>query len=100
MGLFDGQRAMTPLAYRLRRRCNGRSASDNGAPTIIVHPLAALASVLPAAAEMGDDKMKTAPDCIVPVGLAARSVTSALAGAALPRCGSVGSAPRSELLPR
>ena len=34
-------------------------------------------------AEMAGDKQKTAPDRIVPTGLAARSITSAIAGAAL-----------------
>src|SRR5690606_8195350 len=36
-----------------------------------------------AAAEMAGDKQKSAPDRIVPIGLAARFVASAIAGAAL-----------------
>ena len=56
---------------------------DNGAPRIIFNPLVAAASVLAAAAELGGDKMNTAPDRIVPIGLAARFITSAIAGAAL-----------------
>ena len=56
---------------------------DNGAPEIIGHPLAAAAAIALAASEMAGDKMKTAPDRIVPIGLLARFITSALAGAAL-----------------
>lgn len=47
------------------------------------HPVAAAGIAALAAAEMAGDKQKSAPDRIVPVGLAARFVTSALAGTAL-----------------
>ena len=38
-----------------------------------------------AAGEMAGDKMKSAPDRIVPIGLATRAVTAAYAGAAVAR---------------
>ena len=83
MGLVGGQRAMTPLAAVSVAAASGALPIDNGAPEIIGHPLAAAAAIALAASEMAGDKMKTAPDRIVPIGLLARFITSALAGAAL-----------------
>ena len=45
--------------------------------------LVAAATLVLAVGEIAGDKQKTAPDRIVPIGLAARFVTSAIAGAAL-----------------
>ncbi len=83
MGLVGGQRAMTPLAAVSVAAACDWLPEDNGAPRIIAHPLVATATVFLAVAELAGDKMKTAPDRVVPVGLAARFVTSAIAGAAL-----------------
>lgn len=83
MGLVGGQRAMTPLAAVSVAAARGGLPADSGAPQILASPLVAMAMVLLAAAELGGDKMRTAPDRTVPVGLAARFVTSAVAGAAL-----------------
>lgn len=83
MGLVGGQRAMTPLATVSVAAACGKLPADNGAPRIIAHPLVAAGTVALAAGEMAGDKMKTAPDRIVPIGLAARFITSAIAGAAL-----------------
>lgn len=83
MGLLGGQRAMTPLATVAVAAACGKLPADNGAPRIIAHPLVAAGTVALAAGEMAGDKLKTAPDRIVPIGLAARFVTSAIAGAAL-----------------
>lgn len=83
MGLVGGQRAMTPLATVSVAAASGGLPADNGAFKIIGHPLVAAAAVALAAAELAGDKMKTAPDRIVPVGLTARFITSAIAGAAL-----------------
>ena len=83
MGIVGGQRAMTPLAAVAVAAARRRLPDDNGAPRILFHPLVAVAAVLLAAGEMAGDKQKSAPDRIVPVGLAARFVTSAVAGAAL-----------------
>jgi uncharacterized membrane protein len=83
MGLVGGQRGMTPLAAVSVAAARGALPEDTGAPPILAHPLVAVGAVALAAAEMGGDKMKSAPDRVVPVGLAARFVTSALAGAAL-----------------
>jgi len=83
MGLVGGQRAMTPLAAVSIAAARGELRDDNGAPPILAHPVVAAGALALAAAEMAGDKQKTAPDRIVPIGLAARFVTSAIAGAAL-----------------
>ena len=83
MGLVGGQRAMTPLATVAVAAARGELPQDNGAPAILANPLVAAGTVALAIGEMAGDKQKTAPDRIVPIGLAARFVTSAIAGAAL-----------------
>lgn len=83
MGLVGGQRAMTPLATVAIAAARGELPEDNGAPRLLAHPLVAGGALALAVAEMAGDKQKTAPDRIVAIGLAARFVTSAIAGAAL-----------------
>ena len=83
MGLVGGQRAMTPLAAVAIAGARGELPADNGAPKLLSHPLVATGAGLLAIAEMAGDKQKTAPDRIVPVGLAARFATAAIAGMAL-----------------
>jgi len=81
IGLAAGQRAMTPLAVLAGAARRGALPAD--APRFLSHPAVAAGGVLLAAGEMVGDKQKTAPDRIVPAGLAARSLTSAFAGAVL-----------------
>lgn len=83
MGLVGGQRAMTPLATVAVAAARSELADDNGAPRLLAHPLVAAGALALAAGEIAGDKMKTAPDRVVFVGLAARFMTSAIAGAAL-----------------
>lgn len=83
MGLVGGQRAMTPLAAVAVAAARGELLADNGAPRLLRSPFAAAAAVALAAGEMAGDKQRTAPDRIVPIGLAARFATAAVAGAAL-----------------
>lgn len=83
MGLAGGQRAMTPLATVAIAAARGELPEDNGAPVLLAHPLVAAGALALATGEIAGDKMKTAPDRIVAAGLAARFVTSAIAGAAL-----------------
>ena len=83
MGLIGGQRAMTPLATVAVAAARGKLPADNGAPRLLTHPLVAAGAVALAIGEMAGDKQKTAPDRIIPIGLAARFTTSAIAGAAL-----------------
>ncbi|WP_211869512.1 DUF4126 family protein [Neoroseomonas terrae] len=83
IGLVGGQRAMTPLAAVSIAAARGGLPADNGGLRIIGHPLVVAGTVALATAELGGDKMKSAPDRIVPIGLAARFITSAIAGASL-----------------
>ncbi|WP_298809069.1 DUF4126 domain-containing protein [uncultured Sphingomonas sp.] len=83
MGLVGGQRAMTPLATVAIAAARGQLPTDNGAPKLLANPLVAAGTLALAIGEMAGDKQKTAPDRVVPIGLAARFVTSAIAGAAL-----------------
>jgi uncharacterized membrane protein len=83
IGLVGGQRALTPLAAVAVAAARGELADDSGVPRLLAHPVVAAGAVALAVAEMAGDKQKTAPDRIVPIGLAARFVTTAIAGAAL-----------------
>lgn len=90
IGLVGGQRALTPLAAVSVASLRGEIDPGEGAMQGLGHPLIAAGTTALAVAEMAGDKQKTAPDRIVPIGLAARFITSAIAGAAL--------APRGERL--
>jgi uncharacterized membrane protein len=83
MGVVGGQRSFTPLAAVTVAALRGELPRGNGAPRLLGHPLVAGAAVVMAVAEMAGDKLKSAPDRVVPAGLAARIATSAIAGAAL-----------------
>jgi len=83
IGLVAGQRGITPLAsiaLATRRRAVPDALPLQG---LLHNPLIASATAALAAAEMAGDKMKSAPDRIVPIGLAVRTITAAYAGAAL-----------------
>ena len=88
MGLVGGQRSMTPLAAVAVAAAGGHLPRDRAAPDFIRNPVIAAGAVTLALAELGGDKMKTAPDRIVPLGLAARMIMAGFA------CGSL--APRGQ----
>lgn len=90
IGLSAGSRAMTPLAAVSEAAHGGHLAPDNRAARLLAHPWATAGSKALAAGELWGDKLPSAPDRIVPLGLAARIVTAGLAGAAL--------APRRQML--
>lgn len=83
IGLVAGARALTPFAAVSDAACKGALPLDTGAPRWLGHPLVAAGAKALAAAELGGDKMRSAPDRIVAAGLAARVLTAGLAGAAL-----------------
>ncbi len=83
MGAVAGSRSMTPLAAVSVAAATGKLPQDNGAPKILANPLVAAGTVALAAAELGGDKMKSAPDRIVILGLLARISTGAIAGMSL-----------------
>ncbi|SDY70266.1 DUF4126 family protein [Citreimonas salinaria] len=83
MGLVAGQRSMAPLAALAGAARLGNLPYDNPQARLMEHPLIAAGGVAMAAAEVGGDKMKTAPDRTVFLGLLARTITGGFAGAAL-----------------
>jgi uncharacterized membrane protein len=82
IGLIGGQRAMIPLAAVALAAASGRMPAESGVVRVLSNPLFAGGAVSLASAEMVGDKLKSAPDRVVPIGLAARFLTSAIAGAA------------------
>ncbi|MDR6126661.1 putative membrane protein [Sphingomonas sp. SORGH_AS802] len=83
MGLVGGQRAMTPLAAVAIGIARGELPARDGLSKLLGQPLVAAGTLALAVGEMAGDKQKTAPDRIVPIGLVARFLTSAVAGAML-----------------
>lgn len=83
IGLVAGQRAMTPLAVLSGAARRGQLPPGTTAARFLAHPVVALGTVALAAGEMAGDKMPSAPDRTVPVGLLARSLTAGFAGAVL-----------------
>jgi len=83
IGLLSGQRALAPLAVVADAARRGALPDDNGAPRRLGRPLVAGGLAAVALAELGGDKMKTAPNRTVASGLIARTLTAAVAGAAL-----------------
>lgn len=83
MGLVAGQRSMTPLAALAAAARRGTLPHDNAEARLMSHPLIAAGGVAMAAAEMAGDKMTSAPDRTVFLGLLARTITGGFAGAAL-----------------
>ncbi len=83
MGLVAGQRSMSPLAALAGAARQGRLPYDNAEARLLEHPVIAAGGVAMAAAEMAGDKMESAPDRTVFLGLLARTITSGFAGATL-----------------
>ncbi|SEL16312.1 Uncharacterized membrane protein [Pseudoxanthomonas sp. GM95] len=83
MGAVAGMRAVTPLAAVTNAARSGMLPRDNGAPRLLSNKLASAAMLALAGGELMGDKMKSAPDRIVPAGMATRIATGLIAGAAL-----------------
>ena len=93
IGLVAGARAMTPLAAVSDAARRGELRSSGAARLWLSHPVVSAGSKVLAAGELFGDKLASAPDRIVPAGIAARIVSGGLAGAALaPRGRGVGGA--------
>lgn len=90
IGLSAGSRALTPLATVSEAARSGQLSDANPAVRLLAHPLFSAGSKALAAGELWGDKLKSAPDRIVPAGIAARLLAGGLSGAAL--------APRKHLL--
>jgi len=83
IGFVAGARSMTPLAAVSEAARRGDLPAGNGAASWLAHPLVATGAKLLAAGELWGDKLRGAPDRIVPVGILARVLSGGLAGAAL-----------------
>lgn len=83
IGLVAGQRGITPLAVIATATRRKEVPAQLPLQTLMLNPVIATGTAAFAAAEMAGDKMKTAPDRTVPIGLAVRGITAAYAGAAL-----------------
>ena len=74
---------MTPLAAVAVAAARDELPRDCAAPDFLRNPAIASGAVALALAELGGDKMKSAPDRIVPAGLAARLIVAGFAAGAL-----------------
>lgn len=83
IGLVAGQRGIAPLATLGLATFQGRIRPTLPFQRLFLQRGVTAAAAGLAAAEMAGDKMKSAPNRIVPVGLAVRAITAAYAGAAL-----------------
>jgi len=83
IGLVAGQRGITPLAAIAIATNRREVPAALPFQKLFFNPVVTAGATAFAGAEMVGDKMKSAPDRIVPIGLAVRAVTAAYAGAAL-----------------
>lgn len=83
MGIVAGSRSITPLAAVSNAAARGALPENDLPVRLLGHPLVMAGTAAWAAAEMGGDKLKSAPDRIVLLGMIARIASASIAGAAL-----------------
>jgi uncharacterized membrane protein len=81
VGAVASARAMTPMATLAMARLAGRRTP--GRLVLLDHPVVKLGALAMGAGELAGDKMKSAPDRTVFLGLLARVTSAGIAGAAL-----------------
>lgn len=81
IGAVASARSMTPMAALATARLAGRGTP--GRLMLLDRPLFKWGALAMGAGELLGDKMKTAPDRTVPLGLIARTMSAGIAGAAL-----------------
>lgn len=81
IGAVASARSMTPMATLSAARLLGHSTP--GRLALLDHPLFKYGALAMGAGELAGDKMKTAPDRTVALGLVARVMSAGIAGAAL-----------------
>lgn len=81
IGLVASCRSMTPMAAIAAARLSGRDTS--GKLLLLDRPLFKFGALAMGAGELFGDKMKSAPDRTVFLGLSARVASAGIAGAAL-----------------
>jgi uncharacterized membrane protein len=83
IGVVAGQRGISPLAAIAIATFRREIPAELPLQKLMLNPVVTAGATALAAAEMAGDKMKSAPDRVLPIGLAVRAITSAYAGAAL-----------------
>lgn len=81
IGVVASARSMTPMAALTAARLTGRRTP--GRLVLLDHPLFRFGALFMGAGELAGDKMKSAPDRTVFLGLLARVLSAGIAGAAL-----------------
>ncbi len=81
IGAVASARSMTPMATLAAARLAGRRLPSR--LILLDHPLFRFGALAMGLAELFGDKMKSAPDRTVPLGLIARVMSAAIAGGAL-----------------
>ncbi len=81
IGAVASARSMTPMATLATARLAGRRTP--GRLVLLDHPLFEFGALVLGAGELLGDKLKSAPDRTVFLGLLARTLSAAIAGAAL-----------------
>jgi len=81
VGAVASARAMTPMATLAMARLAGRRTP--GRLVLLDHPVVKVGALAMGAGELAGDKMKSAPDRTVFLGLLARVASAGIAGAAL-----------------
>jgi uncharacterized membrane protein len=81
IGVVASARSMTPMAALTAARLAGRRTP--GRLVLLDHPLFRFGALFMGAGELAGDKMKSAPDRTVFLGLLARVLSAGIAGAAL-----------------
>lgn len=81
IGVVASARSMTPMAALTAARLKGRRTP--GRLVLLDHPLFRFGALFMGAGELAGDKMKSAPDRTVFLGLLARVLSAGIAGAAL-----------------
>jgi uncharacterized membrane protein len=81
IGAVASARSMTPTAALAAARLSGRRTP--GRLVLLDKPLFTFGALAMGAGELAGDKMRSAPDRTVPLGLVARGMSAGIAGAAL-----------------
>jgi uncharacterized membrane protein len=81
IGAVASARSMTPMAALAAARLAGRRTP--GRLVLLERPLFTFGALAMGAGELAGDKMTSAPDRTVPLGLIARGMSAGIAGAAL-----------------
>lgn len=83
MGIVAGARSITPMAIVTNMARRGTLPENDLPVRLLGHPVMVAGSTVMAAGELAGDKMTTAPDRIVALGMIARILSAGIAGAAL-----------------